>query len=97
MTARLRLPKISWVKEDSGMLSRHNDIKHTVEEWAGMESAPETCAKQQVLRSWIHLKKGSIFTIPLFKAPSVQNTERLEYVNDRPEEKYISGIFHDLG
>lgn len=46
------------------MLSRHNDIKHTVEEWAGMESSTWNLCQAAGFTKLIHLKKGSIFTIP---------------------------------
>lgn len=69
-----RLPKISWVKEDSGMLSRHNDIKHTVEEWAGMEASTWNLCQAVGFTKLDPPKEGKNFS-----HPPLQSTICTEY------------------
>lgn len=74
------------MEEDSRMLSGHNDIKHTVDEWAGINSSPyNLCQATGLNKAVSTYRKGSIFSPPKHHLPW-----RLDYVNDRPEEKYIS-------
>ena len=63
-----RLPKISWVKEDSGMLSRQNDIKHTVDEWAGIESSTWNLCQAVGFTKLNPPKEGKHFYHPLLQS-----------------------------
>lgn len=73
-----RLPKISWVKEDSGMLSRHNDIKHTVDEWAGIESSTCNLCQAVGFKKLNPPKEGKHFY-----HPPLQSTICIEYIKVR--------------